>query len=171
MADMGIFSSLEISASGLSAERLRMNVIANNIANASTTRTPEGGPYRRQVTTFEAALNGPQILVPQAPVASAGGAGGRAGGGAASLRVAAERFAALPAGVQVREVETDKAEFPTVYDPSHPDADANGYVKMPNVNPVTEMMDLMTASRAYEANVTALGVARDMANKTLEIGR
>jgi flagellar basal-body rod protein FlgC len=181
MADSGMFSSLDISASGLSAERLRMNVIANNIANAGTTRTSEGGPYRRQVVDFQAALNGPKILVPQDPPPTVtGGPGTMPGGrgtaapGARATAVtapAAERYAVLSAGVEVARVTTDPTEFPMVYDPGHPDADAKGYVKMPNVNPVVEMMDLMAASRAYEANVNALGVSRDMANKTLEIGR
>jgi flagellar basal-body rod protein FlgC len=174
MADSGLFSSLEISASGLSAQRLRMNVIANNLANAGTTRTPEGGPYRREVATFQAALNGPRILVPKGPAVAKGGltpvqAGAARPAGAPQL--AAERFTVLPAGVEVASVAPDTSDFPMVYDPGHPDADANGYVKMPNVNPVVEMMDLMAASRAYEANVTAIGVARDMATKTLEIGR
>jgi flagellar basal-body rod protein FlgC len=171
MADTGMFSSLEISASGLSAQRLRMNVIANNIANASTTRTPEGGPYRRQVANFQAAMEGPKILVPQTPRPVAGGSGAPNAPGAAAPRVAAERYAVLPAGVEVGQVVPDPSEFQMVYDPGHPDADAKGYVKMPNVNPVVEMMDLMAASRAYEANVSAMGVARDMTNKTLEIGR
>ncbi|HVP39539.1 MAG TPA: flagellar basal body rod protein FlgC [Candidatus Saccharimonadales bacterium] len=172
MADMGVFTSLEISASGLAAQRLRMNVIANNIANASTTRTPEGGPYRRQVVDFRAALEGPQILVPAGPAPGMHLAEPHAEGAPPSApQVAAERFAVLPAGVEVARVSEDSSELPMVYDPSHPDADAKGYVRMPNVNPVAEMMDLMTASRAYEANVTAIGVARDMANNTLQIGR
>jgi len=171
--DMGIFTSMEVSASGLSAQRLKMNVIANNIANAGTTRTADGTPYRRQVVTFEAALNGPQIALPT---------GG--GPGAPELPMAQtheghrqlqlnmqERLQVLPAGVEVAQVTTDPSDFQVVYDPTHPDADAKGYVKLPNVNPVVEMMDLMGASRAYEANVTAIGVARDMASKALEIGR
>lgn len=165
MPDMGIFNSLEISASGLAAQRLRLNVIANNIANASVTKTPQGGPYRRQVADFRAALDGPRILVPSGPASPS--AGVKAG----PAQVAAERYQVLPAGVEVGEVKDDPSELPMVYDPGHPDADEKGYVRMPNVNPVTEMMDLMSASRAYEANVTALTVARDMANKTLEIGR
>ena len=166
MSDLGIFTSLDISAAGLSAERLRMNVISNNIANAGTTRTPEGGPYRRQIVTFQQALGGPQILIPAEPPPTSGlGPGGR------NARLDMERFHVLPAGVEVGQVEQDGSDFQTVYDPSHPDADADGYVKMPNVNPVVEMMDLMGASRAYEANVTAMTAARDMATKTLEIGR
>src|SRR5262245_35297054 len=142
MNDMGLFSSLEISAGGLAAERLRMNVIANNIANAGTTRTPEGGPYRRQVVSFRAALDGPQILVPQ-PVPSPGFTRPP---GATELGI--ERMTALRAGVEVGSVSADPSDFQMMYDPSHPDADEKGYVKLPNVNPVVEMMDLMGASRA-----------------------
>jgi flagellar basal-body rod protein FlgC len=167
MNDLGIFTSLDISAAGLSAQRLRMNVISNNIANAGTTKTPDGGPYRRQVVNFQQALDGPQILVPAGPEHASGGLGpdGR------NARLDMERFHVLPAGVEVGEVQQDKSDFQTIYDPTHPDADADGNVKMPNVNPVVEMMDLMGASRAYEANVTAMTAARDMATKTLDIGR
>src|SRR5438128_489280 len=154
MSDMGLFSSLEISAGGLAAERLRMNVIANNIANAGTTRTPEGGPYRRQVVSFRAALDGPRIMVPQ-PVPAPGFARPAPAG------MGMERMTALPAGVEVASVSADPSDFQMQYDPSHPDADEKGYVKMPNVNPVVEMMDLMGASRAYEANISAMTAARD----------
>lgn len=172
MSDMGIFSAFEISASGLAAQRLRMNVVANNIANASTTRTPEGGPYKRQVVTFQAALNGPGILVPVH-----GGAAAPQlpmtihGEGRRSPEVMQERMQVLPAGVEVGQVASDPSEPQMVYDPTHPDADAKGYVQMPNVNPVVEMMEMMGASRAYEANISAMSVSKDMANKTLEIGR
>jgi flagellar basal-body rod protein FlgC len=169
MSDIGIFTSMEISAAGLAAQRLKMNVISNNIANAGTTRTPEGGPYRRQQVDFEAALNGPRILVPEG-----GGPGLPAAGSAlpgAGSVMGMERYTVLPAGVDVASVRPDPSEFQKVYEPGHPDADKDGYVQMPNVNPVVEMMDLMNASRAYEANITAMGVARDMATKSLEIGR
>ncbi len=170
MREVSLFSSLDISASGLSAQRLKMNVIANNIANASTTRTAEGGPYRRQTVEFKAAQDGPQVLIP-VPEGGEGATGARRGGELHRQLVSRERMAVLPAGVEVSGVSEDTADFPTVYDPSHPDADASGYVKMPNVNPVTEMMDLMGASRAYEANISAIVTAREMAQKTLEMGK
>lgn len=146
---MGIFSSMEISASGLTAQRLRMDVISNNIANVNTTRTEEGGPYRRQRVvfqerkrdiTFRDLLEGSYLKQ-------------------------------MGAGVRVVAIEEDPSPFKLVYDPSHPDADDNGYVRMPNVNIVTEMVDMISATRSYEANVTAINAAKSMINKALEIGR
>lgn len=137
---MSLFHSFDISASGLSAQRLRMDTIANNLANVNTTRTERGGPYRRQMPVFQAR----------------------------------EDFAARMTRLQgVRAVaiveDTDPPRL--VYDPAHPDADADGYVRMPNVNVVTEMVDMISASRAYEANIAALNAAKAMAMKALEIGR
>lgn len=171
MSDLGSFSALEISATGLTAQRLKMNVVANNIANASTTRTAEGGPYKRQVVSFQAAMNGPVIALPSGDPAAPRMPLSAHSPGQRSLSAASERFQVLPAGVEVGQVSDDPAEPQLVYDPSHPDADEKGYVKMPNINPVVEMMDLMGASRAYEANITAMGASKDMATKTLEIGR
>jgi flagellar basal-body rod protein FlgC len=171
MSDLGSFSALEISATGLTAQRLRMNVVANNIANASTTRTPEGGPYKRQVVSFQAALNGPVIALPANDPASPHLSLSTRSPGQHALSVASERIQVLPAGVEVGQVTDDPSEPQMIYDPSHPDADEKGYVKMPNINPVVEMMDLMGASRAYEANITAMGASKDMVTKTLEIGR
>lgn len=136
---MGIFSNFGISASGLTAQRLRMDTIANNIANIETTRTPEGGPYRRQIPLF----------APRQPDES-----GKPGG-----------------GVRVQALLQDQSPFKRVYEPSHPDADEEGYVLMPNVELVKEMVNMIDASRAYEANVTALNTAKDMAQRALEIGR
>jgi len=138
---MGSFSSFDISASGLSAQRARMDVIANNIANADSTRTPEGGPYRRQRVTF-------QTVFEQA-------AGNKS----------------VPAGVAVQSITADPTDFLTVYDPGHPDADANGMVKKPNVNVVEEMVDMISATRAYEANVTALNATKSMIASGIEIGK
>ncbi|HEY8496796.1 MAG TPA: flagellar basal body rod protein FlgC [Limnochordales bacterium] len=132
-----------ISASGMTAERLRMDTIANNLANANTTRTAGGGPYRRQVPVFAAR----ETRVPGRP-------GGFTG-----------------AGVRVIGIHHDSSPPRLVYDPNHPDADANGYVAMPNVDVVREMVDLITASRAYEANVTAFNTAKNMAMRALDIGR
>lgn len=138
---MGSFSSFDISASGIFAQRTRMDIIANNIANAESTRTDDGGPYRRQNVSFKAAYK-------------------EALGGSKRL-----------SGVTVAGVTEDPTDFKSVYDPGHPDADANGYVHMPNVNVVEEMVDMVSATRAYEANVTALNAAKSMINSAIDIGR
>lgn|SRR5690554_1004580 len=140
---MRVFGAMDVSASGLTAERLRMDLIASNLANAETTRTPEGGPYRRLMA----------ILVPE-PVQPGNAPFSRRGG-----------------GVRVHAVIQDSNPPRLVYQPDHPDANAEGYVAYPNVNPVTEMVDLITATRAYEANVAAFNAAKGMALKALEIGR
>lgn len=144
---MGIFGAIDASASGLTAERLRLDVISNNIANANTTRTAEGGPYRRQLVVFEpraGEMSFSQVLSQQ-----------------------------IDSGNGVRAVGIIKDTSPTrrIYEPNHPDADANGYVEMPNINVVSEMVDMMTATRSYEANVTAVNAAKTMALKALDIGR
>ena len=148
---MGMFDGLEISASGLTAERMRMDVVAQNLANAQTTRGADGQPYRRQEV----------VLQERTPTsgfgaALAGAMGGRTG---------------TPGGVQVAQVAKDQTPLKRVYDPGHPDADANGYVQMPNVDSVSEMVDLISAQRAYEANVTAMSASKQMFAKTLEILR
>ena len=131
---MGFNTSLaafNISASGLSAERLRMEVVANNIANAATTRTPEGGPYRRKDVVFETAL-GPDGIGPHGPSASSG-----------------------LAGVRTIGIVEDSSEFIRKFEPGHPDADPDVFVTLPNVNLPIEMVNLITATRAYEANLKA----------------
>ena len=146
---MGLASSLEISASGLTAQRLRMEVIANNLANINTTRTEKGGPYRRQTVMFTPASSSPfRLLLARAGVES-------------------------PAltGVQVSAIEEDKATPRLVYDPQHPDHNEEGYVAYPNINIVTEMIDIMLSRRAYEANATVIEALKSMALKALEIGR
>jgi flagellar basal-body rod protein FlgC len=140
-----ILSTPNISASGLAAERQRMEVIANNIANAHSTRSLNGGPYRRQEMVFAEALDS---------------ASGDSRDSTGSLR-----------GVRVVGVHADESELPKVYNPGHPDADADGYVQMPNVNLPNEMVDLITASRAYEANLKALQLYRQMAEQTLALMR
>lgn len=135
---MGMFDALSISSTGMSAERLRMDVIAENLANADTTRTATGGPYQRQEVVLEQA---------------------------------SPSFGEVLGGVQVAGVVSDTSPPRMVYDPGHPDADKNGYVKMPNVNPVNEMVDLITAQRGYEANVTAMTAAKQMFTKTLDVLR
>ncbi len=140
---MGIFDALDISASGLIAERTRMDVTSQNLANA------QSSGYRRQDVVLRESGGGFANVLGQAIGASGD-----------SRR-----------GVEVAEVTTDQAEQRRVYDPGHPDADAQGYVRLPNVNAVSEMTDLISASRAYEANVTAMNTAKQMFSKTLEILR
>jgi len=147
---MGLFDAIDIAASGLTAERLRMDVTAENLANAQSTRGANGGPYRRKVVVLQQD-------------------GGQGGFGAA---LAGAMGSGGPAsGVKVAGIQEDPAPNRRVYDPGHPDADAQGYVSMPNVNPVSEMVDLISASRAYEANVTAMQTAKQSFNKVLELLR
>lgn len=146
---MGFLDSINISASALTAEKLRMDVISKNIANANTTRTANGTPYRRQVVVFEGAGNNVPF----------------------SQYLSDASKAMIGNGVKVRGIAEDKTPFKLVYEPGHPDADENGYVKMPNVDVMTEMVNMITASRAYEANVTAINSSKSMAMKALEIGR
>jgi len=146
---MSVFNTLRISGSALTAERLRMDVIANNVANSQTTRTAEGGPYQRQQVVFS----------PQ----SSGGPGAFA---------AALRGEFNPStGVRVAALVTDSRPGRTMYDPTHPDADEEGFVEMPNVDLVTELVDMMSARRAYQANTTVIQATKDMARSALEIGR
>ena len=146
---MGMFDAMEVSASGLTAERMRMDVVAQNLANANTTRGVDGQPYRRKEVVL-AERQGEQSF-------GAALAGAMSGG--------------KPAGVEVAAIAEDQTPLKQVYDPGHPDADANGYVQMPNVDSVAEMVDLISAQRAYEANVTAMQAAKQMFSKTLELLR
>lgn len=146
---MDFFSSMNISASALTAERTRMNLISSNLANANTTRTPEGGPYKRKDAVFSAAP------------AQAGSFGGTLSGA----------IAKDAKQVEVTQIIEDQSAPRMQFDPSHPDADARGYVAMPNVNVMEEMADMINATRTYEANVTAVQAAKSMAMKTLEIGK
>jgi flagellar basal-body rod protein FlgC len=152
---MGLFDALNVSASGLTAERMRMDVTAENLANAQTTRTAAGGPYRRKEVVLAQQADGTNGFGAQLRTAM-GGAGGPGSGGG---------------GVEVAGIAEDASEGKRVYDPGHPDADGEGYVTMPNVDTVTEMVDLISASRAYEANVTAMQAAKQMFAKTLELLR
>jgi flagellar basal-body rod protein FlgC len=154
---MGLFDAIDISGSGLSAERLRMDVTAENLANAQTTRGPNGGPYQRKEVVLQTAR--PDGFRTQ--LAGAMGATGAAALGSAQT----------PGGVQAAGIVTDATAPRLVYDPGHPDANAQGYVAMPNVNPVTEMTDLIAASRSYEANVTAMQTAKSMFNRTFDLLR
>jgi flagellar basal-body rod protein FlgC len=148
---MSLFGGLEISASGLTAERLRMDVSAENLANAQTTRGTDGQPYRRKEVVLQEAAGSFGASLSAAMGSGSGSQGG---------------------GVQVAGIVQDTATpLKRVYDPGHPDADAQGYVSMPNVDTVTEMVDLISAQRAYEANVTAMQAAKQMFSKTLELLR
>lgn len=152
---MGLFTSINIASTGLSAERLRSDVISNNIANASTTRTQEGGAFKRSRVVFKpAADSNPIFRTPYLPANLDNGPG---------------------KGVKVQEIVKDTSEGRLVYDPEHPDAIKSGpnagYVEYPNVNIVNEMVDLISASRAYEANTTVIEGAKDMFSAALEIGR
>lgn len=145
---MDLFTAMQTSSSALAAERTRMNLVSSNLANANTTRTPEGGPYKRKDAVFTAT-----------PITQ--------GGFGASL----DRASGMVQQVEVTKIVEDKNPPRLVYDPTHPDANAQGYVAMPNVNVVEEMADMINATRAYEANVTAAQAAKNMALKTLEIGQ
>ena len=148
---MSLFGGLEISASGLTAERLRMDVSAENLANAQTTRGADGQPYRRKEVVLQETPGSFGASLSAAMGSSKGTQGG---------------------GVQVAGVVQDTATpLKRIYDPGHPDADRQGYVTLPNVNSVTEMVDLITASRSYEANVTAMNASKQMFTKTLDLLR
>jgi len=152
---VGLFSSINVAASGLSAQRLRLDVISNNIANADTTRTSEGGPFRRSRVIFRPRVQQPYWRSPFLPKTLDNGLG---------------------QGVRVAEVSQDTDAKPRlVYDPTHPDAiktgPQKGYVEMPNVNIVEEMVDMISASRSYEANVAVVNGAKSMFQGALAIGR
>lgn len=149
---MSIFTGLNISASGMTAQQLRSDIIAQNIANVETTRTENGTPYRRKNVFFTEKTNNPM-------------------GNFSNVLTAATKSIAGQ-GVKVTRITTDNStEMKMVYDPSHPDADENGYVTYPNVNVITEMTDLIDATRSYEANVTSFNATKAMLSKGLEIGK
>ncbi|PWJ96237.1 flagellar basal-body rod protein FlgC [Oceanotoga teriensis] len=137
----GLFKSMNISGSGMSAERFRLNIISQNLSNANTTRTDNGGPYRRKSVSFEEVLNGSMSN--------------------------SESFG----GVKVSSINEDQAPFRLEYEPDNPDADENGYVRYPNVNALREMIDMISAQRAYEFNATAVNTAKTMYNSALNIGK
>lgn len=133
---MDLIPGIQQTASALEVNKLRLEVIAQNIANAQTTRGPDGGPYQRQVVSFEAVLNDLKNY-----------------------------------GVKISDISKDLTPGPEIYNPTHPHADANGFVHMPNVTMSTEMVDMISASRAYEANLSVAKTSRQMAQRALEIGR
>ena len=128
---MSLLTALDINASGLTAQRQRAEVTSSNIANAQTTRTPEGGPYRRKDVVFQSMLQ----------------------------------------GVEVSDVVEDQTAFDRRYEPGHPDADQQGYVNYPNVDPMQEMANLIEASRTYDANISAMNILKTMISKTMELGK
>jgi len=168
MALSGIFAGLDISASGMRAQRIRQNAISTNLANAQTTRTDEGGPYRRQFVVFTADSDNRDVRLLN-KTQNLQGAATEAG----HLPIPPadfprdERF--FGNGVSVAEIREDTRPPRMVYDPAHPDADENGYVAMPNINIVEEMTDMIAATRAYEANVTAFNATKGMAMQALQL--
>ena len=148
---MSFLDSMNISASALTATRLRMETVAENISNINTTRTESGEPYRRKYVVFQ------EITSPRRKFET--------------YFIRSRMRHASAGGVRVAYIGEDQSEFKYDYDPTHPDADENGYVRKPNVEVVQEMVDIMSAYRAYEANITALNTFKDMAVKTLELGR
>ena len=145
---MDFFSSMRLSASGLEAQTKRMNTVSSNIANAETTRTAEGGPYRRKDPVFAAETDRESFG-----------------------EILANELDENVQGVSVHEIHEDTRPPRMVYNPGHPDANPEGYVAMPNVNTVEEMANMISAQRSYESNVTAMNAAKAMAQKALEIGR
>lgn len=133
---MGFFNLLNVAGTGLSAQRIRINVISSNLANANTTKTETGEPYKRKDLIFREVLEGE-----------------------------------FRGGVKVDSIVEDKKPFVLKYDPGHPDANEEGYVQYPNVNPIEEMVNMIEATRSYEANVTVLNTAKQLAMRALEIGR
>ena len=142
---MRLVPGADTTVSALNAERLKLEAISQNIANANVTRTPEGGPYQRKEVIFESVIN--QALKTE------------------------QSQSMTPSMVQAKVQNDNSGEGPKIYDPDHPDADANGYVQMPNVNIHEEMVDMILASRSYEANLAAIKYGRKMATQTLNIGR
>jgi flagellar basal-body rod protein FlgC len=145
---MNLFGMLDVSGSALKAERLRAEVVSANMANAETTRTPEGGAYRRQLVLFRARP------LPRFPLLLAG---------------FHSAIGEQARGVEVERVAADNSPLPRRYEPGHPDADSAGYVNYPNVNPVMEMTDLLSAVRAYQLNATAVQAAKSMIQQSLQI--
>ena len=148
---MSFWEALKISASGLTAQRIRLDVISNNIANAQTTKTAEGGPYKRQDVVFTA---------------------DESNSFSSSLSSSMNKNAELSSGgVKVSAIVTDNSEGSLVYDPTNPDANTNGYVEYPNVDPTVEMTNMLSATRSYEANLAIVDAIKTMASKALDIAR
>jgi flagellar basal-body rod protein FlgC len=165
---MGLFDAIEIAGSGLSAERVRMDVTSENLANAQTTKAANGQPYQRQEVLLQ--QTGSPSSNFEATLSEALGSGAANSLGAASQPAPGGPLRHPPAGgVEVAGIVADKTPDQEVYDPSSPEANAQGYVKMPNVNTVTEMVDLISESRSYQSDVTAMQTAKSMFTATLGI--
>lgn len=147
---MSFLNSFDISVSGLTAQRQRLDIVAENITNANTTRTEDGGPYRRKIVTLE-----------EKPVSTF----------QSEINSRLRKYESEKGGVRVSQVTEDQRDLEPVYDPDHPDANEEGYVMMPNVDLVKETVDGMSATRSYEANITAFNAIKLMAQKALEIGK
>lgn len=145
---MGLFNSINISSTGMTAERTRMDIISENIANANTTRTSNGTPYKRKMVVFEE--NKPDF---------------------SSVLKSAVDSTNKSTGVKITNIVEDETPYKKIYEPGHPDANDEGYVEMPNVDVVKEMVDMISATRAYEANITSLNSSKSMFMKALDIGR
>ena len=145
---MSLFGAISVSASGMDAQRIRAELITENLANADTTRTPEGGAYKRKDAVFSTtSLEG------------------------SFAQTLSELSAGAPSGVAVSQIVIDNSEPERRYLPGHPDADPNGYVAFPKINPAEEMVDLMSASRGYQANVAAISAVKDMINRSIDLFR
>lgn len=164
-----LFHTLGIAASGLSAQRLRMETIAMNVANAETTRTEAGGPYRRRVVEMEANDAQPFGGALEAASSDPARPAKPSDPGARSTTTAREMVATIIGGVHVTGITEDATEGPLVYEPGHPDANADGYVRYPNVRVTDEMVDLMDARRLYEANATVFQTAKAMLRRAIDI--
>lgn len=147
---MDFFNAMDISTTGIIAQRYRMNVVAENLANMESTRTENGGPYRRKQVVMSAVDGNNSFL---------------------DILMGAQSPTPKLSGARITEVVDDPTPFKNVHRPGHPDADANGYVKMPNVNAIIEMGDILMATRAYEANITAFSTAKSMIAKVMELGK
>lgn len=150
---MGFFGAMDASASGLTIERLRMDIISQNLANVDTTRTQNGTPYKRKSVLIQSSQDNKSFA------------------SYLSSSMNSTSSNVVGNGVKAVRIIEDETEGPKNYDPSHPDADADGYVTMPNVNAVTEMVNMISANRAYEANISALNTSSEMGAKTLSIGK
>lgn len=146
---MGAFNAFNVSATGLTAERTRMDIISKNISNANVTRTANGGPYRRQMVAFEEKTSFKEVM----------------------SKLESGESITMGEGVKISKIVEDQSPFNRVYEPGHPDADEEGYVLKPNVNTIKEMVDLITASRGYEANITAMNTSKNMCLKALDISK
>jgi flagellar basal-body rod protein FlgC len=168
MSISGIFSGMDISASGMQAQRMRQNAISSNLANVETTRTAEGGPYRRQFALLEAQSNRRDIRILNQESSLSGTTTSPDHIPIPSQKEEYDRRF-FGNGVRVAEIREDSRPPKMVHNPGHPDADSNGYVAMPNVNTIEEMVDMISATRAYEANATAFNATKNMMMQALQM--